>query len=427
MSRWRRPAAVGLGGKVLELASLVPLLTVVPRALGPDDYGAFALALALVTIGSTAAALGGPTVMSRYVPAAPAVERAGLALALLVRSTRWRLGFVGLAAIAVVVAAARGAWTPLPAALVASALALDVAATLLYQSALALGRVAAWSLRYPLQNAVLVASVVPLHEAWGRDGALVSLPLASGAALLGASVLVLPQLRGVTAARSLPPGLVRFAVLQSAANALLLVTQRGGIVAVALLGGSAAEQGFAGVAIGLALAGTFAVGQLFAVELPRLSAAAAADPAAAERALHRLARPLAIAVTAAAALGALLAEPLLGAVAGRSFREAGDALGIALAVVVLAPAASAASQIAALRLRPDLRLAAMAAGASAWLVAAVALVPPHAAAAAAAALVVGTAASVAVLGLLLRPALAGLLWVGSLVASGAVVILAVTR
>ncbi|MBA3243588.1 MAG: hypothetical protein H0T61_00225, partial [Actinobacteria bacterium] len=69
---------VGLAGKALEAVTLVLLITLVPRLLGPTDYGSFAVALSIVTLGSAASALGGPTWMSRFVPTVAAADRAGL-------------------------------------------------------------------------------------------------------------------------------------------------------------------------------------------------------------------------------------------------------------------------------------------------------------------------------------------------------------
>lgn len=429
MSRMRRPAALGVAGKVLELATLVPLLTVVPRELGPRDYGALALALSLLTIGSAAAALGGPTLMSRFVPAAPTEERASLALALTLRSAPWRVGASATVLVGVIVTATLAPdWVPpLPAALVAAALVLDVAATLLLQASLALGNVRAWILRYPLQNATLVAAVLVLHAIWGRDGALAALPISSAAALALAAATVVPRLRGVRAAPRLPSGVGRFALLQGASGALLMVTHRGGIVVLAVLGGSAAQQGYAGIALGIALAATYAVWQVFAVELPALAGLAVADLPAAERSVRRAARALAAAAAAAALAGSLAAGPLLGWVVGPAYRGADDALALALAAVALAPAAAAVNQLSALRLEPGLRLVSIAFGAAAFLVTALALVPGHAAAGASAALAAGSAASVVVGGVLLRPGVDQGLFAGSLASSAAIVVLAVAR
>ena len=69
--------AVGLSmaGKAAELVTLLVLATVVPRVLGPSDYGRFALPLTVVTVGTLALTLGGPTTVARFVPVAPPEQR----------------------------------------------------------------------------------------------------------------------------------------------------------------------------------------------------------------------------------------------------------------------------------------------------------------------------------------------------------------
>ena len=65
------------------------LVSVVPRSLGPAGYGVFSLALAIVTIGSASFALGGPSLMSRFVPAAAPELRPALARAPAGLDVRW--------------------------------------------------------------------------------------------------------------------------------------------------------------------------------------------------------------------------------------------------------------------------------------------------------------------------------------------------
>src|SRR5262249_7770306 len=106
-SRWRKrarsapPTAVraSLAGKAAEGLTQLVLVTLVPRSFGPADYGVFAVALAVVAIGSSTAALGGPALLSRYVPAALPEERGGVALALAARLARVRGAEVLLVAV----------------------------------------------------------------------------------------------------------------------------------------------------------------------------------------------------------------------------------------------------------------------------------------------------------------------------------------
>src|SRR5947209_4113810 len=140
MSR-RSPIALTLVAKAAETLTLVGLATLIPRALGPADYGVFAVFLAV-------------------------------------------------------------------------ALALDVAATLVYQIALALGRPLLWSFRFPLQNTVLVVAAIALHAVAGVNGALAAVAIASGTALAAGLPALGRQLRPIWPLSSVPPGALRFGILQ---------------------------------------------------------------------------------------------------------------------------------------------------------------------------------------------------------------------
>ena len=129
-----------------------------------------------------------------------------------------------------------------------------------------------------------------------------------------------------------------------------------------------AETGRAAIAIGVALAGLYAVGQLFAVALPGHARAAAEDPRRAEASCARLAAAALPVVAAGVVAGAALA-------ALTDAWGAGTALATAIAVVAFAPLLSAAAQAATVTLCVDVRLRATAAGAvvyaltAPWLVA----------------------------------------------------------
>jgi O-antigen/teichoic acid export membrane protein len=283
-SRLRASVAASLAGKAAEMVTLVLLATVVPRALGPEDYGRFAVPLTIVTLGSLAMTLGGPTLMARYVPAAPECDRVALARSLCARLARGRgLQVAGIALVAVVAAT----WDPahFPAAetaLVVAALAINVATSVALQVTLGLGRAGPWSARFPLQNAVLVVAVLVLHGAYGSTGAVVALVVAAVAAAVLAAVAVAPIVRAEVPPVPVPDGAMRFGALHATGAALVQFAHRGGVVAVALLAGSTVETGYAALAIGIALGATYAVLQTFTVALPHLaghqSSATTVDP-----------------------------------------------------------------------------------------------------------------------------------------------------
>ena len=116
----RRALAGSAAGKATEALTLARLVALVPRALGPADYGAFAVALAVATGIATATGVGGPALLARALAPLAADARRDIARALALR-----------------VAAARAA----PLALLAAAAAAG-------------GLLAvAWSLRYPPRGA----------------------------------------------------------------------------------------------------------------------------------------------------------------------------------------------------------------------------------------------------------------------------------
>lgn len=391
----RAAVATSMAGKAVEMVTLVLLATVVPRVLGPADYGRFAVPLTIVTLGSLAMTLGGPTLMARFVPAARPEERVALACAIGARLARGRA-----LQLAVVVAVGAGlalvdpaAFPPLEVALVLAALVLNVATTLALQVTLGLGRAGPWSLRYPLQNVVLVVAVLVLHPVAGVTGTIVAIVVAAVAATAFAATVLAPVLRQHRPRVPVPAGAIHFGVLQAAGAALVQCTQRGGVLAVALLAGSTVQTGYAALAVGIALGATYAVLQAFTVSLPHLAADHDdADTVRAEAVLRRLAGLLLVGLLPATALVAVLLEPLVPLVFGADYDGADAAFAPALAVVVLAPLAALVVQVSALRLRPQVALAAGSAGFVTFVLTSLVAVPAWQAAGGTAATLAGVAA-----------------------------------
>ena len=405
--RLRGSVAAGVVGKVAEAVTLVLLATVVPRLLGPSDYGWFSVALTVVAVGSLALTLGGATLLARYVPVAAPADRVATALALTRRLARNRAAaFAGLALLgAVLVLADPVRFPPLATALVLLALGLNVITTLLLQADLGLGRAGLWCARYPLQNAVLVAAVLALYEPAG-GGAVVAIVLA-GLAGCGLAAVALWSWRpvprtpvGAGRGGELPAGALRFGWLQAGGGALTQLAQRGGVLAVALLVGSAEQTGFAALAVGIMLAATYAVAQLFTVALPVLARRenAAGHPAPVARRRRRCGGWPACcwsALTPTMIVSTLLLGPAVPLLFGTGYAGAVAAFGPALAAVVLAPVNALAVQAAALRLRPEVTLRAALVGAAAFLLAALAAVPAWGARGATTAALAATAATAA--------------------------------
>jgi len=419
----RASVLASMAGKAAELVTLVLLATVVPRVLGPGDFGRFSVPLTIVTLGSLALTLGGPTLLARFVPAAPAEDRLALARSIGLRLAKGRaLQLAAIALLAAVLALVRPDTFPAAdTALVVAALALNVGATLALQVGLGLGRTGAWSARYPLQNTVLIVAVLALRSSAGGTGGPVAILLAACAAVAFAGVVLAPIARPRIRRVAVPEGALRFGALQAAGAALVQVTHRGGVLATALLAGSAAETGYAALATGIALGVTYAVLQAFTVSLPHLADAGATDDP--EVALRRLALGLLAALVPAALVAAALLDDLVPLVFGDGYRGAVDAFGPAVALVVLAPAGSLAVQAAALRLRPEVAAATGATSAITFVLVAIVAVPAWGAAGATTAALAGTAASVLLAARLLPRAIGAR--VGAASTAGALAVLAV--
>lgn len=420
----RASVLASMAGKATEMVTLLLLATVVPRVLGASDYGRFSVPLTIVTLGSLALTLGGPTLMARYVPAAPPEDRLALARSIGGRLARGRAVQVGVLALGAAAAAAiaPGAVPATATTLVVLALALNVATTLALQVGLGLGRTVAWSVRYPLQNAVLIVAVLVLRDSAGGTGGPVAILVAAmaGAAFAGAAMA--PVLRPTVPKVPVPEGAVRFGMLQATGAALVQLTHRGGVLATALLAGSAAETGYAALATGIALGVTYAVLQAFTVSLPHL-AGDDADAPDGEAVLRRLAAGLLAALVPALLVAAATIEPVVRRAFGDDFLGAVDAFGPALALVALAPLNALAVQAAALRLRPDVAAAAGAASAITFVVVAMVAVPAWGAAGATTAALAGAAASALLAGRALPGAIGAP--VGLATAAGATAVLAV--
>ena len=400
----RRALAGSAAGKAAEALTLAALVLLLPRALGPADYGGFAVGLAIATGIAAASGIGGPALFARVLAPLDGRRRRDVARALGARVGRTRaLLVVGLGVVALAAAAlAPGGLRAWHVAVVGAAAVLGAGATLASQVALGLERTAAWSLRYPLENGVIVAAVLVLYPRAGLDGALVAIALGAGAALALGLVAVAPALRGARSAVELPAGALRFARLQAVGGGLTQVVHRGAAPACALAGAGAAATGHAAIAAGAALAITYAVLQTMLVALPGAARVHARDAVAAEAVLRRTAAICAAVVLPACALTAMAAEPLLVAGLGEAFRVGAPALQIGLAAAALAPLWALANQLAALRGRPGAALAGAAAGALTFVAVALVAVAQTGARGAAAAMLAGVGAATAATFLALR-------------------------
>lgn len=404
------PMRAALAGKAAEAITLAAVAVLLPRVLGPESFGQFVLALSFVSVGAISTALGGPAMMSRFLPLTAPADRPALARALAIRIAPARIAggvLLSLGAVAVSLAEP-SVLPPLQAALCCAALWLSLVAMLLLQIGLGLGHVGPWVWRFPLENTAFVVLALVLVGPWGSDGAVAALPLAAtlslGLGLWSARGWIRPS----TARIELPPRVVRFGRAQAAAGGLSQLVLRGPVPVAALIGGSVAAAE-AGIAVGAAVAASLAILQLYVVSLADWAERIAAGEAAAvERDLRALTLRLTVPALLGAALAAGLSDPIVEIVFGREYAGAADALAVAVITVPLAPAAAHLLSLAALRLRPGLTVAGNCAGAVAFALAALWLAPGGGAvgacAAAAAGLGVAVIAQAALLAFAARPA-----------------------
>lgn len=343
--------------------------------------------------------------MARFLPAAPPAERPGLARALAIRIGLVRLAWAALLAVVAAVASAFDPEAVPPATVALSCLALlcSVVATVLLQAALGLGRVGPWVARYPLENFVIVIAALALEPSLGPTGAVAALPVATAASLLLGLLAAGGELGRARVGASPPAPLLRFARLQAAAGALTQLGLRGAIPVTALLG-TAVETADAALAIGVGVAGLFGFAQLFVVLLPGAVRTAAGEGAVGpERQLGRLAARCTLVAVPVAIVLAATAEPIVATVFGSAYSGAADPLRFAFAILAVAPLWSWLSQLAVLRLRPEVQVRAAAAGAVAFCLLVAAAVSAAGATGAAAVMLATISVSVAVLALGLQP------------------------
>lgn len=393
VGRWRR--RVALAGKVLEIATQVLLVTLLPRLLGPAEFGRLMLAVAVVGIGTSVISLGAPSTFVRFLPAAPADRRAGLARAMTVRLLRVRglqLSLVAVLAVGLAVAMPQR-FAPREVTLLLVALAFDVLALIPAQIALGMGRAWVWSFRLAARNTVLLGAAPMVFVLGVGDGALLSVVLATAAGLAFAASGSVGLVRHATRGVPIPEGVARYGIVTGIGGLVGQFTYRGPVLAAGLLAGSAIETGFAALAGGVALAVLMAVREIFTVSLPEQVERWQRDRAQAIAVLRRLGWRATVVLSLMAIAGVATVEWALPLIAGDAFEPAVSVAIPVLALVPLLPVPTIATQAAALELRPGLSFAVHATGFVAFVAAAAVLTPLWGARGATAALLVAVAAS----------------------------------
>jgi O-antigen/teichoic acid export membrane protein len=411
--RSARPTIVaGVVGKLVELPPLALMFTLVPRVLGPSRFGEFALGFFTVTLGSACVALSGAALMSRFIASAPPERRVHTAYLLGVDVAKRRL--VQIAAVAVcgilLAVALPGRFPPAFVAIVVLALAIDLLATLCFQIALGLGGTTLWSFRYAIQNATILVSTLLLTAAFGAKAAVAGLLVGSVVALAIGVAAVFRPLAAAGTDKNRPEArlsadMSRFRTLKGLSNVLTQLAHRSGVILVAIIAGSRVQTGYAGLAIGASLTATYAIWQVFVVQLPAHSEQTARNQESVEVGLQRFARRAEFVSVALALVAAAILSPAVSLLLGDRFSGARSAFVFGIALVPLAPLTALGSQVATLRLRPEVEARAAAFGAAVFFVASLAAIPFWGATGAAAALLLSAVATVVVLLFRLRGAI----------------------
>jgi O-antigen/teichoic acid export membrane protein len=389
------PRRAALQGKALEVTTQVLLVMLLPRFLGPAEFGRLTVALTIVTLASVTLSLGAPSSFARFLPAEAAARRAGLARSMTLQLLRVRSVQLviagGLGAALVLVVPAR--FPPLDTGLVFLALVAEVGAVLAAQVALGIGRTWVWSFRIAAKNAALLVAVPLLFHLLGPVGLLQSILLSSVAGLVFAGWTVLGLIWRAERGIPIPAGAARYGIVAGLALLVGQLTYRGPVLAATVLAGSAVETGFAALAGSVAMAIMLAVREVFTVSLPELVDHWGRDRGHAQGLLRRLGWWSEAALVPGSLLGVMLLGHGLPLVAGQQFTPAVGTLVPILALFPLLPLPLLGWQGAALQLRPEVALTISAAGLLAFLATAVLLVPLWGARGASAGLLAAVAAS----------------------------------
>ncbi|MBT8403458.1 MAG: hypothetical protein KJP18_06355 [Gemmatimonadetes bacterium] len=419
--------AAAIQGKTIEIVTQALMVTLLPRLLGPVEFGRLMVAVAVVTLTSVAISLGAPAAFARFVPAEPADRRRGLARAMtrhLLGIRALQLALAGGLAVALVLLLP-GRFAAPDAGWVVSALAIDVAAVLGAQIALGLGLTWVWSFRIAIKNAALLLAVPALYLLAGPAGLLAGIVVSAAAGFVFTVWTSGRLLRGARSNVAIPEGAFRYGIVAGLAAFVGQFTYRGPVLAAGVVAGASDQTGFVALASSIALAVMLAVRELFTVSLPEMVEHWGQGPGRAERLTRRIGWWSIAVLTAGALAGVALIRPLLPLIVGEDFLAGLDVMVPVLVLLPLLPLPLLGWQVAALQLRPHVALAINAAGVVAFIATAALLIPVWGGVGATAGLVAGVLVSSVLSAWYLPRAVSPALLGAGVVGSGAIAGLAV--
>jgi O-antigen/teichoic acid export membrane protein len=356
-----RNASLLVGQRGLDVLRAVAFAALVPRLLGPADFGRF---IVLTSVGlwfSLLSSLGSTQLLARFVPTlGPATdERRRLVGSLLAVRL---LGGAGAALTYLLIA---GLWLreipiALPAAIAAGVL-LRSASNVLFGFFLGLNQAARWGMGELVRRWCSLVFIVAGVFFFGLAGACIGGLLAEAAVLTLGVVWARPHLRfgDVRLDAAFIGPYLRYNALFFGSNVLFSLCQRGTEALVRMLGADPDEVGRYSLAASGYLFGTHALWHLAMAFVPLVARCRSEGrlPAALE-VMGRLLTLAAVVGVLAVFAAVLVGEPLVVLLAGAAFRPAATALPPLTAALVAYAVACAARVLALALERPRASLAA---------------------------------------------------------------------
>jgi O-antigen/teichoic acid export membrane protein len=373
-----RNATLLAGQRGIDLLRAFAFAALVPRLLGPADFGRFVVLTSIGFWFTLLSSMGSTQLLGRFVPALdPGTEerRRLLGNLLVVRL----LGGIGAALTYLLLT---GLWLrelplALPAAM-ATGVLLRSASNVLFAFFLGLNQAARWGMGELVRRWCSLVLIVPGVLLFGLAGACLGALLAEAVVLALGLVWARPHLRpgDVRLDAAFIGPYLRYNALFFGSNVIFSLCQRGTEALVRAVGADPEQVGCFSLAVSVYLFGAHALWHLATAFVPLVSRYRAEGHLAA--ALDGTGRLLKLAVAAgvlAFFAVALVGEPVVVLVAGAAFRPAAAALP-PLAAALVAYAVACAARILALVLeRPGAALAAAGVQAVALAVAGALLVP----------------------------------------------------
>jgi len=319
-----RNAVLVLLQRGLQTVGGLGFAVLVPRLMGPDDFGRYALATSVAFWFALVSGLGFTNIITRYVP--PLVVRGDTAgLSRLVGNLLTLRMASGLAAAGLYLLIGLMWWRDLNGfALVLFAVAVwtQGLAGYLFTLFLGLNRAAHWALADTVRRWLLLALVVPGYQWAGLRGAAAAVALTEVAVLaLGLRLSIRPRARAdLRPDRGFLTPYLRFGLAFLAIQVLYVAFHGSGELLVRVFSGEYAQIGYFNLAHGIYLIPTALLPQLMLAFAPQLTRLLETGQTAE---LHRWAERLGRVLAAGAVLGifgaCFLAAPYAPLVFGAAF------------------------------------------------------------------------------------------------------------